>query len=161
MKKFKSILKERKFINKMVKYIKTQVLIKKSDIDIINYNNLYSLIEKNNYDYKNIVISLIESEIKEYCLKYDYDSKKELVLINKISNEIERMIQRKMVKYLVESEKQYDFKISIKKIFKIVVLMLIGIFLLKTNTPDENILIYAIIGFFIGKVIFTNEEGVQ
>ena len=39
MKKFKTILKERKFINEMVKYIKTQVLIKKSDIDIINYNN--------------------------------------------------------------------------------------------------------------------------
>lgn len=155
MKDLKLILNERKFINKMVKYIKIKVLNKETNIAIQNYNYLsYLIFDKYDCNYENLVIDYVGNEVKEYCFKY-HDYTKESVIVKKISQKIEFIFERKLAEYLVKSIDKYETTSrNFVKILKVIPLIIITMVFVSISSSNENLVFCIIMGIFIGQIIY-------
>lgn len=155
MKDLKLIFNERKFINKMVKYIKIKVLNKETNIAIQNYNYLsYLIFDKYDSNYENLVIDYVGNKVKEYCFKY-HDYTKERVIVEKISNKVAVIFERKLAEYLIES--RYEYKTTSRnlvKILKVIPLIIITMVFVMISSPNENLVFCIIMGIFIGQIIY-------
>lgn len=155
MKDLKLIFNERKFINKMVKYIKIKVLNKETNIAIQNYNYLsYLIFDKYDSNYENLVIDYVGNKVKEYCFKY-HDYTKERVIVKKISNKVAVIFERKLAEYLIES--RYEYKTTLRnlvKILKVIPLIIITMVFVMISSPNENLVFCIIMGIFIGQIIY-------